>query len=392
VNTQRGFAFLLLIVGVVILGLLILVGIFIQSRFGYLWTRRPLPRVTPAPSVQSQPSEASQSGQLYLYTVADNNLSQIEVFKNLAINNIYDYEPPVAGPEGTVFLNYSQEVDQYNLDTKAKTKLVSADKDYVFDWMTFQSPDLLFISELPSNFYGGLNPPLMIEKNLTTGLERRTTSIQLLVNGSLKYLFKASTGEDIVGTFVKEGCGASGNIYKFLQGRADLITKTGGDCNRDPVFVGNFVKQDSLVMLSYLGDWHSKGEETYDQFYLQNISSQKTTLLDLKAQNKPILSYVYNPDQNKIAIFYNNELDILDVETSKQVGPIPIKANERSFYSWRGDFGLGYFHETKLIWTAHLPDGEIKEYPLPSQFSSDVTPQIIGVWKGQPLISIPQTQ
>jgi hypothetical protein len=402
-KNEQGFSMLLILVAAVIACLVVILLFLYQSQAAAPKNNVAFPKVSQSatPNINLQQNLATGSGKLYLYQASGGNLTQITTFDNFSTNNIVPVDTPIIGNNLSIYFHDANKVYSYKFDTKAKSEIMTADTGYSFDKINFQDADWLYVTELPNDHFATINPPFVFEKNVSTGAFRRIALSNSTLVGSLDYLFKDTKGEDVIGTFSKQSCGKevkdSGKIFLIHFGDIKNVASIGG-CDKKAQYVGSFAKKNRIIFLSYLmPSPPPNGVPTpnpaqvdlgYEQFYSQDLNNQMFPLLKLDDKNRRITSFVYNPDQNKVAIFYLDGMYVLDADSGQLSKKLPLNQNTNSFYEWRGDYGVGYFADQRKMWLAKMPEAKVIEFPLPSQFSASAQPQIIGNWQGQALVSI----
>jgi hypothetical protein len=213
-------------------------------------------------------------------------------------------------------------------------------------------------------------------------------SVKHVLYGSLNYLFKASDGEDIVGSFGGDGCSGYGSIFKVQNNsKPTEVVETGGGCNPKPTYLGSYPQKDSLVMLVIADDNHPQdlGTTTENKLYLKNaLNGEESTLFDFKGTK--IKSFTFNKEQNKIAFFYDNgQVFIYQLGEGKMVGPVNIDRNVKNFFTWKGD--LASYLASSSIWIIETNKFDIKKYSygnLPGGKENQV--YLLGNYQNQPLI------
>lgn len=403
---QRGFSPL------VILPLIFLISISLIFGSIFFITKRvpkgknPQPYSTSQPNLQSPVPEASggflensqkiefESGtKLAFFSTENNNLKKITSLKDLSITN--SYVKPIY-QDGFIYYADDYRVFRFDLNKNDHQQI------YKLENLTLNISKIkllnngLYISLLPKNYYGS-NEGTIDGLDIQSGIVKQIGTIKYTLYGGVDYLFKTANGADVVGTFGGDGCGGSGEISAILDGQTTQIISTGGGCNFNPRYQGEFNKK--LVLLSALKQEYdyTDGEKADSLFILDPVTKQKTDILDLKPYSDRIKRYYYDDVKDKFALEVDNQIWLVDIATKNMEKrplevnlnkdlPFNIYFNNNKVYYLKHGVYTQDFAEQLIVYDINQKTSQTINWTRPDNLLIDN--QIIGVHNNTPILSI----
>jgi hypothetical protein len=225
---------------------------------------------------------------------------------------------------GTIFYADNNTIYTYKLGVDTKTRLYdNPQTDYAIKNLDVSSGKLYLTKQRTGK--GTEQNYSVDEINLASGAVRTLESLQSSTPVQYTHLFKAYSGDIILG-YHAEGCAGQGMIYRYLTEAKELL-KTGDGCTSDDRYIGFLLDSGTVVMATVDG---ASEQPVYKELYGFDVERLTTErIIDLQDIERVEL-LLHNDPLTKIAAATANELVIINPKTHAIERRIPFTARDYS--------------------------------------------------------------